>query len=78
MATKHFCDGCEAAIEGEPQVRGYVIKRDYCEACAEKVDAYQSEMDAIHNDLSERWVVQIRQLRKRYHKQVTLLPDELS
>lgn len=39
MAASYTCDGCGCNV-AKPKIVGHVIKRDYCEPCAAKADAF--------------------------------------
>lgn len=75
MATKVFCDGCNAEIEGAPTIMGHVVKQEYCEQCAETVKTYMAEVDQLHERLSAQWGTELMAIRGRYEKTLAALPD---
>ena len=52
MAASFTCDGCGAAVDKPKQV-GHVLKRDYCEACTVRAEAFVDAEEA------ERVAVQV-------------------
>ncbi len=75
MASVHLCDGCGARIEGEPEERGFVLRRDYCSTCAAKADEYQRELDALHDAVADRWQKGRQRLVAKHGRTLDALPD---
>ena len=75
MAIRHECDGCGSAIQGSPERRGFVKKRDYCAACTAIADALQADLDKVHNRLAAEWKREVAALRSQYGNRLLLLPD---
>jgi len=48
------CDQCEEMVEN-PEERGSIIKKHYCPTCAEKIDAFYTARDDLHNKIVSRW-----------------------
>ena len=75
MAQITICDGCGDAIADEPHKAGFVIRRDYCDACFERFSEFQADVDALHTALGEKWAKGLERLRSSAAKKLKLLPD---
>lgn len=75
MAIQHLCDGCGVALEGAPQPRGFVLKRDYCPGCMAIADEMQARLDAAHTALAASWKETLAALRDEYGRRLLALPD---
>ena len=54
MAVVHLCDGCGKPAEN-PAVVGVVVRREYCEKCAEIAREFLKAEDALRVDLVENF-----------------------
>lgn len=54
MAVVHLCDGCGKPAEN-PAVVGVVVRREYCEKCAEIAQEFLAAEDALRVDLVENF-----------------------
>lgn len=74
MAASFTCDGCGANV-ASPNVVGFVIRRDYCEPCAQEAAQFLADEEA------ERLAVQVafhgkrEKLLQKYAKTLAKLPD---
>jgi len=50
MAAIFTCDGCNQPV-AEPKQIGFVLKRDYCEACAVKAKAFLDAQESMLKEL---------------------------
>jgi hypothetical protein len=48
MAWSFFCDGCACNV-AQPIVKGHVLKRGYCETCAQKAEAFLDAEEALRD-----------------------------
>lgn len=75
MATVTLCDGTGQPITGTVHVRGFVIRREYCDDAVQIVDRYQEEIDALHERLAKAWTDELAAIRAKYLEQLRMLPD---
>ena len=75
MAQRFVCDGCGALIEHEPTKIGFVVRPDYCDACAKNAMEYMADIDKLHTDLSGRWTKGLADTRAKWAKKLQKLPD---
>ena len=73
MAQVILCDGCGGV--GACTKVGHVLRRDYCEGCAERAAAYQGEIDALHERVAQDWKDGLAEIRKTYSSALRVLPD---
>lgn len=74
MAQSFVCDGCGANVEA-PIVKGHVLKRDYCESCAENAEAFLEEEEKARVSVQHSFAKMRDVLVKKYGKALTKLPD---
>lgn len=55
MAIAYSCDGCGAKVDKPKQV-GHVIKRDYCETCADKATAFLEAEEVLRRTTQEQFM----------------------
>lgn len=48
MAASYTCDGCGSNV-AKPIVVGHVLKRDYCETCAPKAEAFLDAEEVLRD-----------------------------
>lgn len=75
MAKRVICDGCFEVITDNPNERGLVVRRDYCDKCVEMVDEYLRLIDELHTKLAAQWAEGLSELRRDYLALVEVLPD---
>lgn len=75
MATATICDGCNAAIDGEGQRLGFVLRGDYCDECAPIIAEYGAAIDALHDKCAAEFKTGLAKIRIKYAKRVKKLPD---
>jgi hypothetical protein len=69
MALIIQCDGCYTALEDDAvEVRGIVIKRQYCEACAVVADDFSKHRDELHTTVSKKWNDEMAKAVKKFVK----------
>ena len=54
MAATYFCDGCGCNLD-KPKVVGHVIRRDYCEPCADKATAFIEAEEVLRRTAQEQF-----------------------
>ena len=74
MATFFRCDGCGEGVDSPKKV-GFVLKRDYCPACAAIADKFLHEEEALRKVTQERFVVERALLIAKYSAGGFKLPD---
>ena len=74
MAQSFTCDGCGANVE-VPAVIGFVLKRDYCEACAGNAKAFLEEEEKARVVAQSDFTVKRDRIVKKFCKVLTKLPD---
>lgn len=74
MAISFHCDGCGKTV-AEPKKVGKVTRREYCEPCAEKAEAFVAEEEQLRNDLQEKFIDDRAALIARYSVDNFKLPD---
>lgn len=55
MAASFSCDGCGKRLNGGHKKLGFVLRRDYCEACMDAAETFLKERDAIHDAAALVW-----------------------
>jgi hypothetical protein len=55
VAASYSCDGCGVKID-EPLIVGHIVKRDYCEACARKAEAFLEAEELLRANASHQFV----------------------
>ena len=81
MGVRFVCDGCGDIMEPgvEPKRLGKVIRREYCECCADAAETHLAEVDKLHDEIAIAWNSGISSLRKAAHEAgLDLLPDSTS
>lgn len=74
MAIFFKCDGCGQAVESPKKV-GFVIRREYCDTCAEIADRFVREEEKLRKAAQERFVDDRALLIARYSAGNFRLPD---
>lgn len=74
MSISYSCDGCGANVT-EPINVGHVTKRDYCEKCAEKAEAFIAEEEQLRKDTQEKFIDDRAALIAKYSEGGFQLPD---
>lgn len=54
MAAAYTCDGCGKALD-VPKEIGLVVRRDYCEDCAAKAQAFLDAEEALRQRLYDQF-----------------------
>jgi len=75
MAIKVECDRCHKGVKGVAHVRGFAIKREYCDPCVKKIDKMLKEIDDLHDWIAEQWEDKLLQIRENSNIEGGLLPD---
>lgn len=55
MAAAYTCDGCRCNV-ATPKVVGHIIKRDYCESCAAKAEAFQEAEELLRDNCRHQFL----------------------
>ena len=55
MAASYTCDGCGCNVAHPKQV-GHVIKRDYCDSCKPKAEAYLEAEELLRMTAQKQFV----------------------
>jgi hypothetical protein len=75
MARSFTCDGCGGNI-AEPQQLGFILKRDYCPACAKNAEAFLAAEEEQRARFYERFAENRKQLIAVHSKDGSFkLPD---
>jgi len=74
MAASFSCDGCGVSVE-QPSVVGFVLKRDYCEACAKKAQKFLDAEDKERQALRAAFLAKREKLVEKYGASNFKLPD---
>lgn len=74
MSIVYHCDGCEKPI-GAPIEKGHVTRRQYCEACAVKAEAFLEAEEALRKRLYEQFNAERQVLIDTCSENGFLLPD---
>jgi hypothetical protein len=54
MAASYTCDGCGCNVATPKQI-GHVLKRDYCEPCADKAQAFLEAEEILRRTTQEQF-----------------------
>jgi len=68
------CDGCGEAVD-VPKKVGHIVKREYCERCAEIADRFVREEEELRKATQERFVDDRALLIVRFSAANFRLPD---
>ena len=74
MAISYSCDGCGKAVENPVKV-GHVIRRDYCDDCAQAANAFIESEETLRKDTHTRFVDDRAALIAKYSAGGFRLPD---
>jgi len=74
MAISYSCDGCGEAVY-VPKKVGHIVKREYCERCAEIADRFVREEEELRKATQERFVDDRALLIVRFSAANFRLPD---
>ena len=74
MATAYLCDGCRSPVENPVKV-GHVLKRDYCETCAPRAQAFVEAEENLRADLVATFQSARRRMIEAATEDKFLLPD---
>lgn len=74
MAISYSCDGCGTKVT-EPIKIGNVTKREYCEKCAEKAEAFIADEEQLRKDTHEKFIDDRAALIAKYSEGGFHLPD---
>jgi len=74
MSISFHCDGCGAAVD-MPKKVGHIVKREYCETCAEIADRFVREEEELRKATQERFVDDRALLIVRFSAGNFHLPD---
>ena len=62
MAIIVQCDLCGERVDGEPNERGVMRKRQYCDGCIPKIDDFILARDGMHTEFVKEWQARYREL----------------
>ena len=74
MSVFFKCDGCGEGVDSPKKV-GFVLKRDYCSACAVTADNFLNEEEELRKATQERFVDERAAIIARYSVGNFKLPD---
>lgn len=74
MAATYSCDGCGNPID-KPIVLGKIVKRDYCETCAEAAATFTMAEEALRAAAHEKFIADRALLIERFSANGFKLPD---
>jgi len=74
MAISYSCDGCGEAVD-VPKKVGFIVRREYCERCAEIADRFVREEEELRKSTQERFVDDRALLIVRFSAGNFKLPD---
>lgn len=74
MAASFTCDGCGCPVEN-PEVIGFVLKRDYCPACREEAAEFLAEEEKLRTDLHAKFTTKRQKMIEAMSKRGFKLPD---
>lgn len=74
MAISYSCDGCAKPVESPKKV-GHVVRREYCETCAEIAENFIEQEEALRKATQERFVDDRALLIARFSAGNFKLPD---
>jgi len=74
MASAFSCDGCGEGV-AKPKRIGFVIVRDYCEACAKHANTFLDDEEAMRASLVGAFVSQRELLIQQFGANSFRLPD---
>lgn len=74
MAMAYSCDGCGCSVE-KPKRVGFVLTRDYCDACEKVAHAFQETEEAARMALVASFKEKRDAVISEYHAKGFKLPD---
>jgi len=74
MSTVYHCDGCDAPV-AEPKELGHVVKRSYCDKCAEKASEFLVAEEALRKELHTWFTDERNTLIETHSRDGFNLPD---
>lgn len=74
MSTILICDGCGEPLAVPAEV-GHIIKRQYCEQCAEIAEKFLAEEEALRKAAHEKFIDDRAALIARFSADGGKLPD---
>lgn len=74
MAASFTCDGCGTSVDA-PMVVGHVTKRDYCESCEKKAQAFLDAEEVERVAIRTVFAAKREELIKKYGADGFKLPD---
>lgn len=74
MAVSYSCDGCSQPVVN-PAKSGHILKREYCEKCAELANEFLKHEEELRKAMHEKFIDDRALLIARYSAGNFKLPD---